>query len=295
MTKVKAWIEATRPRTLPVSVAGVLAGCACAIMERSFRLLPFLICLLFALTAQIVSNFANEYYDYKAGFDRKGRAGFRRGVTEGDISPAAMKRATYSLLFLDCLLGCSLIIWGGWQLIPVGILIALFAVAYSTGPYPLSHHGLGDIAVIIFFGIVPVMYTCYVQTGNWDSLPLTLNVGFATGLLAANVLIVNNYRDADDDRAVGKHTSVVILGRPAMAAVYFFFFTAALAGIYISTFGRLPLWTGLFWALFEVLYILTWRRIIRASGSELNPLLKRTAMLMLGVSFSLISLSIAFT
>ena len=118
----------------------------------------------FAIIAQIASNFANEYYDFKNGFDKKGREGFRRGVTEGDISPAAMKRATYSLLAIDALLGCTLIIWGGWWLVPVGIAIAIFAVAYSAGPYPLSHHGLGDIAVIIFFGFVPVLFTEYVQT-----------------------------------------------------------------------------------------------------------------------------------
>ena len=98
-----------RLRTLPVSCAGVIAGTACAIAAGGFELLPALICLLFAIIAQIASNFANEYYDYKGGLDRKGREGFRRGVTEGDISPQAMKRATYLLLAIDSLLGCSLI------------------------------------------------------------------------------------------------------------------------------------------------------------------------------------------
>ena len=93
---MKPWIEAMRLRTLPVSVAGVLGGTACAISRHGFSLVPMLICLVFAVVAQIASNFANEYYDFKNGLDRKGREGYRRGVTEGDIAPAAMKRATYT-------------------------------------------------------------------------------------------------------------------------------------------------------------------------------------------------------
>ena len=200
--KLKAWIEAMRLRTLPVSVAGVIAGTACACLEGRFNAVPALICLAFAVIAQIASNFANEYYDFRNGLDRKGRDGFRRGVTEGDISPESMKRATFILLAADALLGCSLLLFGEWWLIPVGIAIALFAVGYSTGPYPLSHHGLGDIAVVIFFGIVPVTLTAYLQTQTWDVARIALPISVAIGLMGANVLIVNNYRDADDDRLV---------------------------------------------------------------------------------------------
>ncbi|MDE5806747.1 MAG: 1,4-dihydroxy-2-naphthoate octaprenyltransferase, partial [Muribaculaceae bacterium] len=196
---IKAWIEAMRLRTLPVSVAGVVAGTACAIYDGGFNTLPFLICLLFAILAQIVSNFANEYFDFKKGLDKKGREGFRRGVTEGDISPKSMLTATLSLLAFDCLIGLSLILWGGCWMLPVGIAIALFALGYSTGPYPLSHHGLGEMAVILFFGIIPVCFTCFVQTGDWENLlSLTLPVGVAIGLMGSNVLIVNNYRDCED-------------------------------------------------------------------------------------------------
>ena len=131
-------------RTLPVSVAGVVVACGYAAMHGGFQWLPAVLCCLFALLAQVASNFANEYYDYKNGSDKKGRAGFRRGVTEGDIMPGAMKRATFGTLALACAIGCCLIPFGGWQLIPVGIVIALFALAYSAGPYPLSRIGLGD-------------------------------------------------------------------------------------------------------------------------------------------------------
>ena len=217
---IRKWIEAMRLRTLPVSISGVLAGCGCAVWQGGFSPIPALLCLLFALSAQIASNFGNEYYDFKNGVDRKGREGFRRGVTEGDISPKSMKYATFVMLGIAAFIGCSMLIFGGLWLIPIGCIILIFALAYSTGPYPLSHHGLGDITVIIFFGVIPVTLTCYLQTGNWENLPIVLCTAFSMGMLAANVLIVNNYRDMDDDKAVGKRTTVVIFGRRAMGYVY---------------------------------------------------------------------------
>ncbi len=298
---LKAWIEAMRPRTLPVSIAGVLAGCAVAIMYRSFRPLPALICLLFALGAQIASNFANEYYDFKGGIDSKGREGFRRGVTEGDISPRAMKHATYGVLVLACLLGCSLIWWGGWGLIPVGMVIALFALGYSTGPWPLSHHGLGDVAVVIFFGIVPVTLTAWLQCGSW-TLPAgehgqpmwltALLIGIAAGLLAANVLIVNNYRDMESDFAVGKRTTVVIFGRTAMRRVYLANILIAIC-LMIAATARLshPDWIPSVWIIFGALAPGCYERLKRSRGKQLNKVLGATARLMLAAILVLLILS----
>ena len=289
---IKVWIEAMRLRTLPVSVAGVLAGTACAIYCGGFNTLPFIISLFFAILAQIASNFANEYFDFKKGLDKKGRAGFRRGVTEGDISPKAMLGATLGVLAFDCLLGLSLIYWGGWWLIPVGIAIALFALGYSAGPYPLSHHGLGEIAVIIFFGIVPVCFTCFVQTGDRENLwSLTFPVGMAIGLMGANVLIVNNYRDVEDDRAAGKHTTVVIFGRKTMSNIYFFNGVIACILLVWVTIGRFPI----LWQAGTLLYLnfhyLLWTRMRHSEGSELNPLLGKTAILMFALSLWLIAMT----
>lgn len=275
------WIEAMRLRTLPVSVAGVLGGLSCALLAGRFSLVPFLVCLVFAVLAQIVSNFANEYYDYKHGLDKKGREGFRRGVTEGDISPDSMKRATYALLAIDCLVGATLIIWGGWWLVFVGLFIALFAIAYSAGPYPLSQKGLGDIAVVIFYGIIPVVFTSYVITGDFDNIPVSMPVGFVVGLLADNVLIINNYRDADADGKVGKNTTVVIFGRRAMRGVYFFNFTFSLFTLAAIVMSERPWeWVIAFFGI-EVLYWFAWTAMGRRRGSALNPLLRRTALLML--------------
>ncbi len=127
--KLSFGIEAMRLRTLPVSVAGVVMACGLALMSGGFRIIPSLLCLLFAVAAQIASNFANEYYDYRDGLDAPGREGPRRGVTEGDISPRAMLTATYLTLGTACAIGCLLIAFGGWILLPIGIVIALGAMA----------------------------------------------------------------------------------------------------------------------------------------------------------------------
>lgn len=277
-----------RLRTLPVSVAGVIAGTACAIANGGFSTAPALICLLFAVLAQIASNFANEYFDYVNGLDRPGRDGFRRGVTEGDISPQAMLRATVGVIAVDCLVGLSLLCYGGWWLLLVGIAVALFAVGYSAGPYPLSHHGLGDLAVVIFFGIVPVTLTCYLQTGRWDWHSMSIPVSVAIGLMAANVLIVNNYRDAEDDKVVGKHTTVVLFGRRVMNAAYL------LSGLIAATVTARATWpvlgkeTLIPTLVYAAAHILIWSKMRRSRGKKLNPLLGMTACNLLLFSILLI-------
>jgi 1,4-dihydroxy-2-naphthoate octaprenyltransferase len=272
---MKKWIEAMRLRTLPVSLSGVLAGIACGIAMGCFRIVPALLCLMFALLAQIASNFANEYFDYKNGIDRKGRQGFRRGVTEGDISPAAMKYATFGTLGAAAVTGCLMLFYGSWWMIPVGICIGLFALAYSAGPYPLSHHGLGDVAVMIFFGIVPVTLTCYLQQGSWEGLGCSLPISVAVGMMAANVLIVNNYRDKDDDAAVGKRTTVVIFGRKTMGLAYLVSgIVAAVGSAFVLSVYDIPVAAP---AGYAILHIATWKRLVRLDGAALNPILGETA------------------
>ena len=282
---MKKWIEAMRLRTLPVSLAGVICGTARALMQGAFNAAVALLCTLFAALAQIASNFGNEYYDYKNGIDRKGREGFRRGVTEGEISPRAMKRATYTTLMLAAAIGCTMLFFGPWWLIFVGAIIALFALGYSAGPYPLSHHGLGDVAVIIFFGIVPVTFTCYLQTGSFDHRTLLTSV--AVGLLAANVLIVNNYRDMEDDKAVGKNTTVVIFGRKVMEWCYMLAGMAAMA-VMSPVWMELRLWSLAIIFVYLALHIKNWLYLKKAQGAALNPLLGKTAVTLLIFSLMLI-------
>ena len=284
---MRKWIEAMRLRTLPVSLAGVICGCGCALLQGSFNAVTALLCVLFAALAQVASNFGNEYYDYRNGIDKRGREGFRRGVTEGEISPRAMKRATYATLSAAAVVGCLMLFYGPWWLVLVGITIMLFALGYSAGPYPLSHHGMGDVAVIIFFGIVPVTFTCYLQTGSFNNLYITLPTSLAVGLLAANVLVVNNYRDMDDDKAVNKRTTVVIFGRKVMCWCYMLAGVAAMAAM-TPVWIELRLWSLPIVLVYIVLHLKNWQYLKKAQGAALNPLLGKTAMTLLIFSLMLI-------
>lgn len=269
------WIEAMRLRTLPVSVAGVITASALAIAHGTYNIVPLVLCLIFAVLCQIASNFANEYYDYRANRDRAGREGPRRGVTEGDITPQAMKRATFGTLAVASFIGLWLTYWGGVWLIWIGIGIALGALAYSAGPWPLSTHCLGEIAVIFFFGIIPVNFTYYVSTGEWSSE--TLKASVAIGLFGANVLIINNYRDQIEDLAVGKHT--LANTHPSWAMPWLYAINVTIAVVFTHNF-----WHGL-WdtvpCVFLALAYLTAYDMPKLKGRELTPLLGKTSIIML--------------
>lgn len=261
-----------RLRTLPVSLAGVLAGVLLAARTGRLRLWPAVLCLLFALLAQIASNFANEYFDFRAGLDKVGRDGPRRGVTEGDITPRAMLAATFVTLGLACVIGLSLICWGSWWLIPAGVFIAAGVLAYSTGPYPLSHHGLGEVAVLFFFGLIPVNFTYWLASGREPEAEVMM-FSVAVGLLGANVLVVNNLRDRADDAAVGKRTLAVVAGERAMVVMY---------GLNAAVACGL-MWPALGWLTVLGLCgqaVLTWRVAV-SRGRALNPLLGMTALWLL--------------
>ncbi|MDE7408896.1 MAG: 1,4-dihydroxy-2-naphthoate octaprenyltransferase [Muribaculaceae bacterium] len=287
----KPWIEAMRLRTLPVSVAGVLAGCAVALSYNNFQWLPALICLVFALTAQIVSNFANEYFDYKNGIDRKGRQGFRRGVTEGDIKPGTMKKVMIALMAADCLLGLTLLHWGGLWIIAVGLFIAIAAFAYSAGPWPLSHHGLGDEAVLVFYGIVPVMLTAYLQCGDWtggsmaqvlgEMWIMSLIVSLGVGLLGVNVLTVNNVRDCRDDARVGKRTKAVIFGSKAMKVTYIICAYLGLGLIWFGMRDALNTWGWAGYVAIGIWMVPVIIALFKFNDFRLNKVLRFTAFLML--------------
>lgn len=287
----KPWIEAMRLRTLPVSASGVLAGCAVALSYDNFKWLPALICLIFALAAQIVSNFANEYFDFKYGLDRQGREGFRRGVTEGDIKPVTMKRAMIAVMTAACIIGLSLIYWGGLWIIAVGVIIAIAAFAYSTGPWPLSHHGLGDEAVVVFYGIVPVTMTAYLQCGDWtggsmagalgEMWIMALIVSIGVGLLGANVLTVNNVRDCRDDARVGKRTKAVIFGLKVMKLSYIICAYLGLGLIWFGMRHALNSWGWAGYAAIGIWFVPVIIALFKFSDHRLNKVLRYTALLLL--------------
>lgn len=282
MKKLKIWIEAIRLRTLPVSMSGVVIAIAMAWYFDNFKWQPALLCIVFALLAQVVSNLANEYFDYLSGADKKGRVGPRRGVTEGDIKPSTLKTVTVVTLAVDCLVGCGLLLYGPWWLLIAGVVIAVAALAYSAGPYPLSYHGLGEMAVFVFFGIVPVNLTYFVQSGAFN--PFVALASISIGLMGVNVLLVNNYRDVFDDAESGKHTSVVIFGRKLAASAY-------LINGFVAVCVLAPMWLrlllhGIWWSLLPAVVYLTlhtvnWWRLTHSDGAALNPLLGATARAML--------------
>ena len=282
--QLKIWLECFRLRTLPVSMSGVIIAIGIAKWHHQFQWLPALLCLTFALLAQIASNTANEYFDFKKGTDKPGRVGPRRGVTEGDIRPETLRNVTFGLLALAGVVGCCLIPYGGWWLLPVGIVIALAALAYSTGPYPLSYHGLGELTVFIFFGLVPVNLTYYVMALRFD--PLVLLFSITIGLLGVNVLLVNNYRDVEDDREAGKKTQTVMRGRPVTAFAYLLngYLGMAILAVFWFMIGYmhlLPMWTLVIPVLYLVMHTVTWYKLRHRDGAALNPLLGATARNML--------------
>lgn len=288
---MKKWIEAMRLRTIPVSTAGVLVGIACSLINGDFNLTVASACLSFAIIAQITANFANEYFDYKNGLDKKGREGFRRGVTEGDIQAEDMFKAILISLIAACAIGLGLAFYGGLWLIPIGIIIALGIFAYSAGPYPLSHHALGDIAVIIFFGLIPVCFTNYLISYSWECYSYTLPSSAAVGILAANVLIVNNYRDMEDDEEGNKITTVVLFGRKVMSIIYLLAGFVAMA-LFTPIMIKIGIWSLMIPAVYLPVHFNSWKRMTNAKGAALNPLLGVTSINLLIVSILLITLSI---
>lgn len=172
---------------------------------------PALLCFLVALFAQVASNFANDYFDFKKGADGEGRLGPERAVAQGWITPKAMLAGTFVALGLACLFGLLLVCFADWRLIGVGIAVAIGVLAYSAGPFPLAYNGLGDVCVLLFYGVIPVCFTYYIQTLSFSLLSFLLSV--ALGLLSVNILVVNNYRDYGQDKVARKRTTVVLFGR----------------------------------------------------------------------------------
>lgn len=188
-----------------------MVGSALAYNAGALEGLPALLCLVFALLVQVGTNFANDYLDGIRGSDTEKRLGPQRAVASGLVPAGRMKFAAIAVLLVAFTMGLALILFGGWWLLLVGIASVLCALCYTGGPYPLACNGLGDVFVILFFGFVAVGCTYFVQAGliNAD----VLWSGLACGLLINNILVVNNYRDADEDRAFAKKTLAVRFGR----------------------------------------------------------------------------------
>ena len=209
---LKAWVLAARPKTLTGAIAPVLVGAAFALARPqlldpiSSLLIPFFLCLLFAVLMQVDANFINDYFDFKKGTDREDRLGPERACAQGWITPKAMRVGIAVMTVLSCCVGLAiLLIHMQWELLLIGILCVAFCFLYTTR---LSYLGWGDLLVLVFFGIVPVVFTYYVMTtGGWN-IPLVI-ASVAMGLSTDNLLIVNNFRDRYQDCESGKRTIIV--------------------------------------------------------------------------------------
>lgn len=209
--RVKIWLAAARPRTLPAAVAPVLVGSALAWRDGAFDARAAMLCLAFSVLVQIGTNLANDYYDFVRGADNAARIGPRRTVAAGLIAPATMRAAMWAVFAAAFACGMGLMAWGGPWLLAVGVASIICGIAYTGGPWPLGYHGLGDVFVFVFFGLVAVGATYFVQAGRVTADALLAAVPI--GLLTVNILVVNNYRDVDTDAAAGKRTLVVRFGR----------------------------------------------------------------------------------
>ncbi len=209
-TSNSPWVLAIRPKTLPAALCPVIVGTAMALADKEFKYLPALAALAGALLLQIGVNLANDYFDYIKGIDTPERLGPIRVTHSGLIPPSYVKSAMVITFGFVALIGIYLVMVGGWPILIAGTASILAALAYSGGPYPLASHGLGDLFVFIFFGLVGVCGTYYVQ-----SLRLTLLVlltAVPVGLLITAILVVNNLRDILTDSGAGKNTLAVRIG-----------------------------------------------------------------------------------
>jgi len=273
----RVWISAMRVRTLPAAVSPVVVGTALAMHDH--RPLPAAagLCLAFAVLVQIGTNFANDYYDFVHGADNATRVGPRRAVASGLVTPGAMRAAMVGVFAAAFLAGLGLIHWGGPWMLAIGLGSIACGVAYTGGPWPLGYHGFGDLFVFIFFGLVAVCATYFVQAG-----PLSLHsvlAGAAMGALSANILLVNNYRDAETDAAARKRTLVVRFGKRAARIQFAACLVVALAVPFVFWATGYRAWCLLPVALAPLAWMHLRRLVPGASPADLVALLGDTAKL----------------
>ena len=273
-----AWRLALRLPTLAAAVVPVLVGSAVAARQGFFRAGPALAALSGALLIQIGTNFANDLYDHAKGADHSGRVGFPRVLAAGWLTPREVRRAMLAAFGGATLAGMYLVLAAGWPVLVIGVVSIAAGIGYTAGRWALGYNGLGDLAVFLFFGFVAVAGTYYVEARTLS--PLALAAAVPVGALATNILVVNNVRDEESDRASGKRTLVVLLGRDAGIGEYAFLLLLAYA-------VPVLLWRTGELGLAALLPLLTLPlaagpfRIVatRREGSALNAALVRTARL----------------
>lgn len=218
---------AARPQTLAAAFVPVFIGASLAFHDGVFDLIPSLVALVCAFLIQIGTNFANDYFDFKKGADTDDRIGFERATAKGLISAGQMKAATIVTMGMALLTGLYLVWHAGWIILVIGIASLVCGILYTGGPYPLGYNGLGDLFVFIFFGIIAVMGTYYINALEWSSGSFWASL--AVGALATNILVVNNLRDVEQDGPAGKNTLGVLFGENVLRWEYLLMLLLAFA------------------------------------------------------------------
>lgn len=275
----KAWLLAARPKTLTGAAVPVLLGAMSAYLKagNEIRLLPIVFCFLFAFVMQIDANFVNDYFDFRKGNDNEKRLGPKRACAQGWITPAKMKCALYLTTLLACLIGLPLIFFGGWITILVGLVCVVFCFLYTTH---LSYKGMGDVLVLVFFGLVPV-YGTYVLALPHSALSFSAEpfaLALACGFVIDTLLIVNNFRDIENDIEAGKRTLAVRLGLERTLWLYLFvgLFAILLSGFAFILAGHY--FAFAFSLCYIPLHIKTFNTMKAISkGKALNKVLGKTA------------------
>lgn len=278
-SKIETWVEAARPKTLAAAFVPVLVGSSIAYNHNTFDWLPSLVALLCAFLIQIGTNFANDYFDYVKGADTEERVGFKRATSEGLISADEMKLATVYTMALAFLFGLYLVWHAGWVILALGIASLVFGVLYTGGPFPLGYNGLGDLFVFIFFGIVAVMGTYYVNALEWSTTSFFASL--AVGALSVNILVVNNLRDVEQDGPAGKNTLGVLLGEDALRWEYLLMLILAFSVPFYMYF-HLSYAFNIFLPLLSFPFALNLLKVIwtETEKSKLNKTLEHTAQYM---------------
>jgi 1,4-dihydroxy-2-naphthoate octaprenyltransferase len=280
MSAVRIWLMAARLRTLPAAIAPVLVGTALAGFEHTFHPLRFVAALFGAIFIQVGTNLSNDYSDARRGADADDRLGPVRVTAGGLVPPSQVLVATYVSFGLAVLAGIYLIVVAGWLLLAIGAASILAGVGYTGGPRPYGYAGLGEAFVFLFFGVVAVAGSYYVQVTHlqWEAFALSVPVG----LLAAAILIVNNVRDIDSDRRADKRTLAVKLGRERTRVMFAVTVYAAYPLALVTWLaGPLTAWVALSWLSLPLAVGLVEIVRTKTDGPSLNGALARSGMLQL--------------
>ena len=281
VSRTRAWLMASRPATLPAAAVPVLVGGAAAVSTGATpRPVVLLATLVSALCIQVGTNFANDYSDFHRGADHAGRLGPTRVTQSGLLASSSVRHGIIVAFGAAALVGAGLAVTGGWPIIAIGLASILCGLAYTGGPWPFGYHGLGDLFVFVFFGLVAVTGTAYLQSGSWSALALAAAVPI--GLLVTNILVINNLRDLPTDREAGKRTLATRIGDGATRAQYALFTILAYlvpAALSLTSPARR-------WLLLPLVSAPLAAGLVRTvlggvAGRALNPMLGRTGKLLL--------------